>query len=214
MLCSLYVYGRRDTRCHQPDSGLVMDSSDPSSMPYNPWYTATYQPILEMANWGILTADIEKKIIAVFSWMPQTVMSITHSRKPHRCKWEIYSVEMLRSALDPVDAPFAKIAKKLLTEIDASQNRIVIENLYAALFPILGSVAASKYMHFSAPHLLPMWDETIREDGGYKNSVSGYFDYLSAFRNQLNVPKNYRKAIERCPDNAVRGWDMECMRRR
>lgn len=180
-------------------------------MPYNPWYTATYQPILELANWQILTADIERKIIAIFSWMPQTIMAITHARKPYQCKWEIYSVEMLRSALEPVSTPFATIRDLNLTEIDVSQSRIVVEGLCTALFPILGSVAASKYMHFSAPRLLPMWDQDIRDSAGYDDSPSGYIDYLIAFRDQLRIPRNYRKALKRCPDNAVRGWDMECM---
>jgi hypothetical protein len=180
-------------------------------MPYNPWYTATYQPILEMANWKKLTADIEKKIIAIFSWMPQTIMSVTHSQNPNRCKWEIYSVEHLRSALEPMEASFAPIATIGLAEIDMARNGAVIEELCAALFPMLGSVAASKYMHFSAPHLLPMWDKGIREDGGYEDSISGYLDFLSAFSRQLRVPRNYRKAIERCPTNPVRGWDIECM---
>ncbi len=181
-------------------------------MAYNPWYTATYQPILDMANWSILTADIEKKVVAVFSWMPKTIMAINHAGR--RYKWEIYGTESMRSALEPVQERFSAIQNEHLKDFVISRNSALIGELFEALFPIVGPVAASKYMHFSAPQLLPMWDDAIRKDAGCEATGNGYVHYVAGYQRQLRVRKNYREAIGKCPHNAVRGWDIVCMERR
>lgn len=105
-------------------------------MAYNPWYTATYQPILDMANWSILTADIEKKVVAVFSWMPKTIMAINHAGR--RYKWEIYGTESMRSALEPVQERFSAIQNEHLKDFVISRNSALIGELFEALFPIVG----------------------------------------------------------------------------
>jgi len=46
---------------------------------YNQWYVATYKVILSMANWQDLTADLERKLVCIFSWMPQGIMNVNHS---------------------------------------------------------------------------------------------------------------------------------------
>jgi hypothetical protein len=179
---------------------------------YNPWYTATYLPILDIADWSLLTADLERKVIAIFSWMPKTIMAINHAGK--RYKWEIHSIESMYAALEPMQERFSTIQNEHLKNFVISRHRVVIVNLFDTLSPIMGPVAASKYMHFSAPQLLPMWDNVIRKDAGCEATGNGYVHFMAGYQRQLRVLSNYREAIDKCPHNAVRGWDMVLMERR
>jgi len=181
-------------------------------MPYNPWYIATYQPILELANWKLLTADIEKKIIAIFSWMPTTVMSVRQGGGGF--KWETYNIEAFVSALEHMGESFITIRDLDLLDTDVARSRVAIASLFGALLPLLGAVGASKYVHFSAPRLLPMWDSAIIKAAKFEKSSDSYIKFIMQFQQKLRVPGNLRAAKRRCPDNVVRGWDIVSMERR
>jgi hypothetical protein len=181
-------------------------------MAYNPWYCATYETILEIATWADLSADIEKKILGIFSWMPQTIMAVRHPGK--RFKFEFYTAEGLRDALTPLQERFNAIRKQQLMHFDIPNNTEILEGLCATLFPALGAIGGSKFLHFSAPRLLPMWDRKIRLAGGYDDSGAGYIAYMTAFQHALTVKENRDEAVRRYPSNIVRGWDIVCMERR
>ena len=63
---------------------------------YNQWYVATYEAILSMANWQDFTADLERKVVCIFSWMPQAIMNVNHSgsskKGDQRRKSEVFDV--------------------------------------------------------------------------------------------------------------------------
>lgn len=181
-------------------------------MAYNPWYSATYRPLLDMADWRVLTADLERKVIGIFSWMPTTIVSVKHAGNVY--KWEMNSVASIRAALEPMQLRFAVIRREHLRNFVISRHEGFISNLFDAVAAIMGPVAASKFLHFSAPQLLPMWDNAIRINAGCEATGAGYIHYTADCQRQLRVRKNYQAAIERCPDNVVRGWDMVCMERR
>ena len=139
-------------------------------------------------------------------------MSIRHSKGS--VKHELFSPESIRTALRSVNGGFDKIKNCELKDFDVSLHQKVLEELCHALFPLLGSVAASKYLHFSAPRLLPMWDRKLRQSKGFEDSASGYIRYMIEFKNDLNIDENHRAAVAHCADNVVRGWDIVCMGRR
>src|SRR5271155_5588168 len=138
-------------------------------MPYNRWYTYTYNHILQMANWSDLAADVETKVIAIFSWMRQPIMSIKHSKDS--VKHELITPDLIRAALGGVSDEFDKIKDLELKDFDVQRHEKILKDLCDALFPIFGSVAASKYLHFSAPRFLPMWDRTLRVSKGLEDSA-------------------------------------------
>jgi hypothetical protein len=181
-------------------------------MPYNRWYTYTYDHIRRIADWSDLAADVEAKIIAVFSWMRQPIMSIKHSKDS--VKHELFTPDSIRAALGNVRGEFDKIKNLELEDFDVHLHEKALEELCDALFPIFGSVAASKYLHFSAPRLLPMWDRKLRLSKGIEDSAFGYIRYMIEFKNELKIEKNHRAAVRQCAENAVRGWDIVCMKRR
>jgi hypothetical protein len=181
-------------------------------MAYNPWYIISYETILDMANWKDFCADTEKKIVAIFAWMPQTIMSIKH--KGNKLKYEIYDNKALAVAVKNSSPSFEAISRYQLLEFDIDENARHLETLCKALFPNLGSVASSKCFHFSAPRLLPMWDRQLRLKQGLDDTPYGYIEYIRRFKLQLAKPENSSAALAAYPANAVRGWDIVCMENR
>ena len=178
---------------------------------YNPWYCDTYETILGMAAWSNLSEDIERKIVCIFSWMPRTIMSVPHPGKQFKC--HCYSPQNLRDRLAPLQEEFNRIREQRLMDFDIARNRDILERLCEALFPVLGSVAASKFLHFSAPTLLPMWDSDIRKSRGHEDTAAGYIAYMTDFKDKLTVAENRNEALLKHP-NIVRGWDIVGMERR
>ena len=181
-------------------------------MAYNPWYYVTYETILQIATWNDLSEDIEKKIVGIFSWMPQTIMAVRHPGR--RFKYEFYTAQALRDTLQPLQEQFSNIREQTLEDFDIENNTTILRALCGALFPALGAVGGSKFLHFSAPTLLPMWDKRIRLAGKHDDSETGYIEYMTAFKKALRIEANRLEALRRYPNNIVRGWDIACMERR
>jgi len=168
--------------------------------------------MMNMANWHDFCADIEKKVVVIFSWMPQTIMAIKH--KGDKRKYEIYDNKALFSAVEKSVKSFEAVSGGLLLEFDIDSNSRHILALCETLFPILGSVASSKYLHFSAPHLFPMWDRQLRLKEGLDDTALGYIEYMRRFKKELAKPENLEAALAEYPTNAVRGWDIVRMKNR
>jgi len=181
-------------------------------MTYNPWYCATYEHILEIADWAHLSTDIEKKMVGVFSWMPQTIMAIKTTGR--RFRYELYDPDAIANALHQHEDAFLHIRSQVLIEVNLEEHTPLIKAICNTLFPALGSVASSKYLHFSAPTLLPMWDRHIRVARGHEDTVDGFIAYIAEFKEELSDPQNLHAARERYPDNPVRGWDIIGMENR
>jgi hypothetical protein len=179
---------------------------------YNPWYSATYEHILEIAEWARLSADVEKKVVGVFSWMPQTIMSIKAAGGGFR--FEQYNATAIAAAVLPFEQDFLRVRELVLTEFDIDANRELVGGVCNALFPIMGSVASSKYLHFSAPKLFPMWDRQIRHARHHQDTVDGFLAYIADFRSELEVEENLKAALQKYPGNPVRGWDIVGMENR
>jgi hypothetical protein len=139
-------------------------------------------------------------------------MTIKHSGGWY--KYECYTPLKLRTTLRPQEQTFKAIREQELLAFDVQSNNETLEGLCAALFPALGPVAASKFLHFSAPALLPMWDSKLRRAAGYKNSAAGYIAYMTAFQQPLTVKGNREAAKRSYATNIVRAWDIVCMKRR
>lgn len=181
-------------------------------MDYNPWYMDTYEPILDMANWHNFSADVTKKMVAIFSWMPQTIMAVKH--QGNRYKYQVYKVASLIKALQACAEAFENIRNMYLLGEDLRNSENTVIEICSGLFPIMGSVAASKYLHFSAPRFFPMWDSQIRSKGHFKDNPRGYFQYMQSFKSVLQVPENLVRAEEKYSNNPIRGWDIVCMEAR
>lgn len=183
-----------------------------ASVPYNPWYDETYDAIFEMADWKELPADIPKKIVCIYSWMPHTLMGTKHVGG--RRKWSCISLNDVETATRKVSEDFAEVSTLMLQEanIDVCENHIC--KIFTALIPLFGTVATSKYLHFSAPSFFPMWDRKIRISRGHDDTVDGYIEYMHAFKAELDISSNLQAALSLYPKNPVRGWDMVNMRGR
>ena len=152
--------GFKDALARAAEPQAVKHVEERENAADNPWYTISYEPILDIANWQDYSADTEKKVVAIFSWMPQTIMSIKH--KGNKLKYEIYDNKALANAVERSRQAFEAVRHNLLLEFDLENNVQYLRTLCEALFPILGSVASSKYLHFSNPCLFPMWDRQLR----------------------------------------------------
>ena len=109
-------------------------------------------------------------------------MTITHSGGWY--KYECYTPLKLRTALRPQEQTFKAIREQELLAFDVQSNNETLEGLCATLFAALGPVAASKFLYFPAPALLPMWDSKLRQAAGYKNSAAGYIAYMTLVERQ------------------------------
>lgn len=165
-----------------------------------------------MAAWDRLSADVEKKVVGIFSWMPQTIMAIRAAGSGFR--FEQYDAAVIAAAVRPFEQDFRQVRELIRAEFDIEANRILLARVYNALFPIMDSVASSKYLHFSAPTLLPMWDRQIRIAGHHNDSANGYLAYIADFKAKLEVEENHQAALQRYPGNPVRGWDIVGMENR
>lgn len=183
-----------------------------SPAPYNTWYDSTYDAILTMADWSRLDVDVAKKMVCVYGWMPQTIMGIKHVGG--RPKWANFAIADLQLALAQASKHFSGLHALDLrtTNIDKLEKRL--HRVLQLLLPPLGSVVASKYLHFSAPKFLPMWDRAIRLGREHADTPQGFIDYVRQFKSELAIRKNLRAAMQAYPSNPVRGWDVVNMRRR
>ncbi|MDI2141293.1 MULTISPECIES: hypothetical protein [unclassified Pseudomonas] len=183
-----------------------------ASIPYNIWYDETYDAIFEMANWEELSADIPKKAVCIYSWMPHSLMSTRHVGG--RPKWSCVSLNDVESATLKVSKDFSEVSTLTLQEANIKDCENIIHKILTALIPLFGTVATSKYLHFSAPKFFPMWDRNIRISRGHDDTVDGYIEYMQAFKEDLEVPSKLHAALTLYPENPVRGWDMANMRGR
>jgi hypothetical protein len=181
-------------------------------MPYNPWYEATYEAICEMPHWHRLDQEVPMKMVCVFSWMPQTIMSVNHTgRVP---KWTEFGLAAVESRLRQAAPLVADVRNLRLEEAVLAEREASLLALFQLLFLPLGSVAASKLLHFSVPRFFPMWDRGIRLGRGHKDNANGYFEYMAHFQHDLLHQENLEQAVAAYPANPVRGWDIVNMRRR
>lgn len=186
---------------------------------YNPWYRNTYEAILHMANWSLLEAEIDRKLVCVFSWMPRTIMNVKHvdtADGEPQTKAGVFKREEIESALSAHAANFYELRCMHLLEESFKLTSIENENvvrLFDCLKEFLGSTAASKYLHFSAPFLFPMWDSSIRKENKVTDSNgSAYLGFLEAIRAKLTSNQSaLRDAREAYLPNPIRGYDIVMM---
>ena len=76
---------------------------------YNQWYVATYEAILSMAKWQDFTAHVERKLVCIFSWMPQAIMNVNYSGSPKK------GTKKLRSEVFDVQQATECVRRPLLT---------------------------------------------------------------------------------------------------
>ena len=183
-----------------------------ATLPYNTWYDATYDSIREMANWPELNVDVSRKVTCVFAWMPQTIMGVKHTGG--RPKWATFSLAEVQAAVDQAVVSFALLSSFELVNVELAEIKVNLLRVLELMFPPFGTVAASKYLHFSAPGLFPMWDRSIRIARGHQDCPQGFLDYMSQFKAELLVPANLEAARAAYPANPVRGWDVVNMRNR
>jgi hypothetical protein len=180
--------------------------------PYNTWYDSTYEAIFDMATWTVFHADVAKKVACIFAWMPQTIMGVKgRARIP---KWASYSHREVCEVLESVSPQFTPLQKLSLLSTAIADIEGGLRPALEATFPLFGSVAASKYLHFSAPQLIPMWDRSIRLSRKHLDSADGFIEYIRLFQAELREPDNLQEARTAYPANPVRGWDIRNMRGR
>lgn len=183
-----------------------------AATPYNTWYDATYDEIFKMADWSKLDVDVPRKVACVFAWMPQTIMGVKHLGG--RPKWVTYSPANVQAVLSQAADPFTTVMALDLSQTEIEAIETDVQHVLQLVFPLFGSVASSKYLHFSAPKLIPMWDRNIRISRGYEDTPQGFLSYMRQFKVELAVPANLASARSAYPANAVRGWDIVNMRNR
>jgi hypothetical protein len=120
---------------------------------YNQWYVATYEAILSMANWQDFTADLERKVVCIFSWMPQAIMNVNHSgsskKGDQRRKSEVFDVLQAAECVRKAASHLEKAREKELLSVNLEEIKGEVLGVCAPLFCLLGSVAGSKFLHFS-----------------------------------------------------------------
>ena len=171
----------------------------------NHWYEYTYETILGLANWASFDVEVDRKMVGIFSWMPQTVMMLKYKGGRHRC--EIFSLTDVQTAATAADVSVFSLDGLTLQDMDIDSHSAMIAAAYDPMMAVLGSVTTSKYLHFSRPHLFPMWDRKIRLSAGFDEDASGYIDFMRQFKTQLEDAENLKNALLYYPKNAVRGWD-------
>jgi hypothetical protein len=176
----------------------------------NEWYMHTYNTILDMADWSDVTSEIEKKIVCVFSWMPQGIMNVKD--KGEMLKAELYSPADLAASLNDLGNEFQAICGRELQSTAIEDVRTHIQAIWTPLYKVLGASAASKYLHFSIPRLLPMSDRSIRRHYCGDPRIDDYLYYMVLFQKDLKNDVRQQKAREACADNLVRGLDIVNMR--
>lgn len=178
----------------------------------NPWYAFTYDAILDLANWEILDADVAKKMVGIYSWMPQTIMKLRMPQNRFMC--DVHSLQDVTLAATQTVPNMEPLNNTTLQKLAFEEGAEQIEIVLTPLFGVLGSVAASKYLHFSRPHLFPMWDATLRTEAHLENSPAGFLQYMQLFKQELLIEENANAAAQRYPGNLIRGWDVVRMENR
>lgn len=178
----------------------------------NPWYRFTYEAILSLADWQKFDADVDKKIVGIYSWMPQTIMRLRMTQRRVRCNE--FSIEDVTHAASESEKHIPILENIPLQKFDSNEMGNVVRDVAAPLFEVLGGVASAKYLHFSRPYLFPMWDRRMRIQGGFPDSPEGYIGYMEQFKLDIEDEGNIKIALDHYHKNIIRGWDMEKMRRR
>jgi hypothetical protein len=146
---------------------------------YNRWYLETYNPFVGFFRERITVPDLQLSdaivgVALVYSWMP------TMPRQ-----------ECGRNFLA------AREALLLCTKHNPEDEQIEAIRLFVG-----GSmVAASKFLHFCAPHRYPIWDRRVVR-GGYDrawranvdNSTERYLEYLRDLK-ALDLPKMIKARV-------------------
>lgn len=187
-------------------------------MQYNQWYVATYEVILSMANWQDLTADLERKLVCIFSWMPQAIMNVNHSGSAKKGtlkrRSELFGVRQASECVRKAASHLETVKDKELLSLNLQDIREDVLGICGPIFDLLGSVAGSKFLHFSRPRLFPIWDSSLRLSAKLPDSPEGYFEYMKLFQSELELPENEEHARRECSCNPVRGWDVCRMKRK
>jgi hypothetical protein len=178
----------------------------------NPWYAFTYEALLDLADWVTFDADVAKKIVGIYSWMPQTIMKLRMPGNRFMC--DAYSLQHVTEAAVQTAPNLVAFNGVSLQDLNLEECSEEIESILAPLFGVLGSVAASKYFHFSRPFLFPMWDATLRKEAQLANSPMGFVQYMRLFQQELLIQENADAAALRYPANLIRGWDIVRMANR
>ena len=185
---------------------------------YNQWYVATYEDILSMANWGDFASDLGRKLVCVFSWMPRAIMNVNHSGSAKngnlKLKSKAFGVRSAGEYIRNAASHFEAVRDKELLSVNLADIKEDVLATCSPVFRLLGSVAASKFLHFSCPHLFPMWDSSLRKNAKLRDSPEGYFEYMLLFQSEISLPENQELARGECSHNPVRGWDVCRMKRR
>ena len=182
---------------------------------YNQWYSATYDKILCFCDWGRLDADVEMKVLCVFGWMPLAIMNVTDSGKgrERRTKAAIHHPEALRADLGELAQTGEFFRGRNLDDTDLQDPTLKAQvvGLCGPVFKALGSVAGSKFLHFSYPSFFIMWDRRLRANEKLKDSTEGYLEYLKKAQAALQSQEIRREAEKRYTANPVRGLDVYWM---
>lgn len=182
---------------------------------YNQWYNITYETILKMVDWNHFSKDIDKKIVCIFSWMPMSIMNIKTKKESNaNLKSQLFNLDDVTNGIVDVEIDFNKISNQLLIKVNLEDIKKEVIKICSTLFKYFGSVASSKYLHFSAPKLFPMWDSNLRISEKLKDNSDGYYEYMKLFRDEIINEDNYKMAIKEFDNNVLRGWDICRMKRR
>ena len=179
---------------------------------YNQWYNYTYEEILNIAQWNNFDIDIEKKIVCIFSWMPCAIMNISHSGKGENkvTKAQKYDLKTTKEKIISVKSSADYFSGKKLIETDIKKESVKSEiiKLSEPLVEILGTVGASKFLHFSFPLFFIMWDRKIRTHFKLPDDNIGYYSYLLNTIEELKKPEIVKIANEKYSKNLLRGLDI------
>jgi hypothetical protein len=182
--------------------------SDLERQSLNQWYEGTYDEILRMAPWRTFAAGVPEKLVCIYSWMPRTIMNVKGTATESRAA--IYSPDDVRNGLKPVGRLVDRVRGYRLLAARIDELAPTIERIWTPLNGLLGATAASKYLHFSLPHLFPMCDVETRKIY-HQHRRFNYATFMAAFREDLLTGQNRRRALALYPRNAIRGWDISLM---
>jgi hypothetical protein len=174
----------------------------------NQWYEGTYDEILHMVPWRTFAAGVPEKLVCIYSWMPQTIMNVKGTATDSRAA--IYSPGDVRNGLKPISRLVDRVRGERLLAARIDELARTIERIWMPLNVLLGATAASKYLHFSLPHLFPMCDVETRKIYNQGRPFN-YAAFMAAFREDLLTGHNKRRALALYPRNAIRGWDIHLM---
>jgi len=177
---------------------------------YNKWYLDTYDEILKMADWSRFDVEVSRKVVCIFSWMPQTIMGL--KAKGGKKLWQQVSLEKVQFVVSGLVSQFEATKSEDFSSywrVDAQ-----IKKLYSELSIILRSTAATKYLHFSHPKLFPMWDSEIKRNLGLKDSAEDYLKLIDTYNSKYSDQNLRNIVLKEYPQNFVRAYDIYLMKNR